>query len=298
MDRFEALTIFEAVAKRRSFVGASRSLGLSPPAVTRAVAGLEKHLGVALFHRSTRVVTLTEEGVAFLERTQDILAQLRDAEHLAMGSRNEPRGELHVTAPVMFGRLHVLPVLTELLARHRDMTARVMLLDRNVRLAEEGIDVAVRIGVLEDSSLIALGLGSVRQTIVASPDYCARRGTPRTLDELAGHDIIATEGPRSADHWTFGPDGKDHRPITPRITLNSIDAVIAAARDGLGLANVLSYQVKAPLRAGQLVSLLDDHAPPALPISLLFAPNRATLPTARAFIDAMRDRAQVRSLEK
>jgi DNA-binding transcriptional LysR family regulator len=291
MDRFEALTIFTAVARQRSFVGASRALGLSPPAVTRAIASLETHLGVALFHRSTRVVTLTEEGIAFLERAQDILAQLREAEHLVMGHQAEPRGELHITAPVMFGRLHVLPVLTELLARHKDMTARVMLLDRNVRLAEEGIDVAVRIGALEDSSLIAVPLGSVRQTIVASPDYVARRGLPQTLDDLADHDIIATDGSRSVDHWTFGTDGSDQRPVKPRLTLNSIDAVIAAARDGLGLANVLSYQVETALGAGDLVSLFDQQAPPALPVNLLFPANRSTLPTVRIFIDAMRSRS-------
>jgi DNA-binding transcriptional LysR family regulator len=292
MDRFEAFTTFAAVARQRSFAGASRSLGISPPAVTRIIAALERHLGVALFHRSTRVVTLTEEGVVLLDRAQDILSQLRDAEHLVMGRRAEPRGELHITAPVMFGRLHVLPALSGLLSHHQGMTARVMLLDRNVRLAEEGIDVAVRIGPLEDSSLIAITLGFVRQMIVASPDYCARRGVPGDMAALAGHDIIAIEGSRSAERWIFGPNGKDQQDVTPRLTLNSIDAAIAAAVGGLGLANVLSYQVEDALRADKLQTILDDLAPPALPVSLLFAANRASLPMVRAFVDAMRDHAR------
>jgi DNA-binding transcriptional LysR family regulator len=290
VDKLEAFRVFAAVARHRGFAAAGRELGMSPPATTRAIAGLERHLGVALFHRTSRVVTLTEEGAALLERVRDILSLVRDAEHQVMGRRSEPGGELHVTAPVMYGRLHVLPVLANLLSRHPGMTARLMLLDRNVRLAEEGVDVAVRIGELEDSSLIATGIGSVRQTIVASPGYLARRGVPRTPDDLAGHDAIVADGARDGSRWRFGEAGRETREVRPRITLNSLDAVIAAACDGLGLANVLSYQAAEHVATGELVAVLEEHAPPALPVHLLYPANRASLPTVRLFLDAMRRR--------
>jgi DNA-binding transcriptional LysR family regulator len=154
MDRFEALTAFVAVGDQLGFASAARALGTSPSGITRAVAALERHLGVTLFHRSTRAVSLTDEGLAFLERARRVLADLREAEQVAMGGRSVPRGQLHITAPVLFGRLHVLPVIEALLVQHERLTARMMLIDRDVRIVEEGIDVAVRIGVLADSALL------------------------------------------------------------------------------------------------------------------------------------------------
>jgi len=298
MDKFEAFRVFTAVARQGGFAAAGRTLGMSPPATTRAIAALEAHLGVALFHRTSRVVRLTEEGSALLERVADIQSLVRDAEQVVMGHRTEPRGELHVTAPMMFGRLHVMPVIADLLARHPGMNARLMLLDRNVRLAEEGIDVAVRIGVLEDSSLIATRIGEVRQVIVASPAYLAQRGVPATPGDIVGHDAIVTDGARGGDRWRFGPDGRASHAITPRLAVNSIDAVLAAACSGVGLANVLSYQAEKALKAGTLQTVLDDFAPPALPIHLLYPANRATLPTVRVFIDAMRRRSPSRRTEE
>jgi len=191
----------------------------------------------------------------------------------------------------MFGRLHVLPVIARLLADHPAMTARLMLIDRNVRLAEEGIDVAVRIGPLADSSLIATRIGQVRQVIVASPAYLARRGVPASPDDLGGHDAIVAEGARDGDRWRFGPDGRTARAVGPRLSLNSIDAVLAAARDGVGLANVLSYQAAEAIAAGELQPILEQYAPPGLPVHLLYPANRASLPTVRTFIDAMRGRS-------
>jgi len=292
MDRFETLTAFVAVADRRGFAAAARALETSPPAITRAVAALERHLGVTLFHRSTRAVSLTDEGAAFLDRARRILADLREAEQIVMGGRSVPRGQFHVTAPVMFGRLHVLPVIGALLADHDGLSARMMLIDRNVRIVEEGIDVAVRIGALVDSALRAVAIGSVQQTIVASPAYLARHGVPAAPADLGGHRCIVGSGVRVGSAWPFGTKGELTVEIVPRLTVNTIDATIAAAEAGLGMANVLSYQSAEAIAAGRLVRVLEAHAPAPLPVSLLYDAGRAAMPAVRVFIDAMRERSR------
>jgi len=292
MDRFESLTAFVAVADRRGFAAAARSLEISPPAITRAVAALERHLGVTLFHRSTRAVSLTDEGAAFLDRARRILADLREAEQIVMGGRSVPRGQLYVTAPVLFGRLHVLPAIGALLAKHDGLSARMMLLDRNVRIVEEGIDVAVRIGALADSALRVVTVGSVRQTIVASPAYLAEHGMPAIPADLDGHRCIVGSGVRVGSAWPFGSKGERIVDVVPRLTVNTVDATIAAAEAGLGLANVLSYQSAEAIAAGRLVSVLADHAPPPMPVSLLYDAGRAAMPAVRLFIEAMRELAK------
>lgn len=292
MDRFETLTAFVAVADQRGFAAAARTLGISPPAITRAVAALERHLGVTLLQRSTRAVSLTDEGAAFLDRARRILIDLREAEQIVMGGRSTPRGQLYVTAPVMFGRLHVLPAINALLARHADLNARMMLLDRNVRIVEEGIDVAVRIGALTDSALRVVTIGAVRQIVVASPEYLAGQGAPAGPADLVGHRCIVGSGPRAASAWSFGTRGETSVPVTPRLTVNTVDATIAAAEAGLGLANLLSYQVEQAVAAGRLVEVLADHAPAPLPVSLLYESGRAAMPSVRSFIEAMRERAR------
>lgn len=294
MDRFETLTAFVAVADHRGFAAAARTLNVAPPAVTRAVAALERHLGVSLFHRSTRAVSLTDEGAAFLDKARRILTDLREAEQIITGGRSVPRGQLYVTAPVMFGRLHVLPVINDMLARHDGLSARMMLLDRNVRIIEEGIDVAVRIGALTDSALRTVTIGSVRQTIVASPAYLAEYGVPITPSDLVAHRCIAGNGIRVANAWPFGTKGDIIVPLAPRLTLNTIDAAIAAAEAAQGLANVLSYQVAEAISAGRLVPVLADHAPPPVPVNLLYDAGRAAMPAVRTFIEAMRERARQR----
>jgi DNA-binding transcriptional LysR family regulator len=292
MDRFEALSAFVAVADKRSFSAAARALGQSPAKVTRVIAALEAHLGVTLLHRSTRSVTLSHEGAALLERARGLLSDLHDAEHLVMGGASAPQGEIHITAPVMFGRLHVLPAVARLLAEHGGLSVRMMLVDRNVRIVEEGIDVAVRIGELPDSSLMAVRLGTVRQTIVASPDYLQRRGTPRSTSDLACHDCIGGTGVRFEKAWRFGKAKEIRIPITPRLTVDDVAFTIAAAEAGAGIANVLSYQVADKLQSGQLVSLLEDALPPPIPVQLLYHSSRAAMPAVRAFIDSMRDHAR------
>jgi DNA-binding transcriptional LysR family regulator len=295
MDRLLTLEMFVAVAGEGGFAAAARKLGSSPPAVTRGIAALEARLGTSLFHRSTRAVALTDAGTAFLGQARRILAELAGAERELRGAVAEPRGQLHLTAPVMFGRLHVLPVVGDLMAQHRDLMVRMMLIDRNVRIVEEGIDVAVRIGPLADSTLKAVRIGAVRQMLVASPAYLARRGAPATVADLAGHDLIGTMGPRWTSEWQF-TSGRWRLDAPPRLVVNTVDGVLAAAEAGLGIANLLSYQLAEAVDAGRLISLLADEQPPALPVHLLFEPSRAALPAVRLFVDAMRARLRMAGL--
>lgn len=290
MDRLGTYEMFIAVADLGSFSGASRQLGVSPPALSRGIAALEARLGVSLFHRSTRAVSLTDEGAALLSRAQWLVAGLADAERAVAGAQAEPRGQLYLTAPVTFGRLHVLPVVAELLDRHPALEVRMMLIDRNVRMIEEGIDVAVRIGALGDSALKSVQIGAVRQTIVASPAYLARFGVPGSAQQLINHRLIASTGPRAVSEWRFA--GRREAPIRPRLRVNTVDAALAAAEAGAGIANFLSYQVAEALSAGRLVEVLRPAAPEVLPVSLLFEASRANLPATRAFIDEMKARGR------
>ena len=290
MDRLGTYEMFIAVAEQGSFSGAARQLGVSPPALSRGIAELEGRLGVSLFHRSTRAVSLTDQGAALLPQAQRLVAELADAERSVAGAQAEPRGQLYLTAPVAFGRLHVLPVVTELLSRHPALEVRMMLIDRNVRTIEEGIDVAVRIGALGDSALKSVQIGTVRQVIVASPAYLARHGVPKGPDQLTQHQLIASTGPRAANEWRFA--GRKEAPVRPRLHINTVEAALAAAEAGTGIANFLSYQVAEALSSGRLIEVLRPVAPEALPVSLLFEASRATLPAARAFIEAMKLRGR------
>lgn len=289
MDRLLTLEMFVAVAGERGFAAAARKLGHSPPAVTRGIAALEARLGTSLFHRSTRAVVLTDAGAAFLGEAQRILAELSAAERTARGAEVAPRGQLYLTAPVMFGRLHVLPVVSDLLAQHSDLSVRMMLIDRNVRIVEEGIDVALRIGALTDSRLKAVKVGQVRQMLVASPAYLARNGAPESIAELATHALIAMDGPRAGGEWQFAQTRFRLDP-RPRLVINTVDGSLAAAEAGVGIANLLSYQAMAAVDDGRLIALLPADQPQALPVHLLFEPSRARLPSVRLLIAAMKAR--------
>jgi DNA-binding transcriptional LysR family regulator len=289
MDRLLTLQMFVAVADAGSFAGAARALRASPPAVTRGVAALEARLGTILFHRSTRAVSLTDEGAAFLGNARRILGELADAERQLACGQSEPSGALHITAPVLFGRLHVLPVMAALLDQHPLLTAQMMLIDRNVRIVEEGIDVAVRIGPLADSALKAVRIGAVRALLVASPAYLARFGVPATAAALAQHRLIASMGPRSAAEWKLAR-GRSAPLPPPKLRINSVAGAIAAAEAGVGIANLLSYQVGAAIRAGRLIEVPGASAAEALPVHLLFEASRSGAAATRAFIDAMVER--------
>jgi DNA-binding transcriptional LysR family regulator len=293
MDRLQTLEMFVAVADHGGFAAAARALRVSPPAVTRGIAELEARLGVVMFHRSTRAVTLTEEGAGFLERARRIISELVEAERALSGAQSAPRGQLYVTAPVAFGRLHVLPVVAELLDRHPDLTVRMMLIDRNVRIVEEGIDVAVRIGPLADSALKSVQIGAVRQVLVASPAYLARSGIPGEHQDLIHHHLIGSTGPRAASEWRFG-EIRTRVTVQPRLLVNTVDASVAAAEAGVGIANLLNYQAQDAMRAGRLIEVLRPDAPEMLPVHVLFEASRSAAAGVRVFIEAMRDRGRAK----
>lgn len=293
MDRLASYEMFVAIAREGSLTAAARRLGLSAQAVTRGLAGLEDRLGVRLFHRTTRAVSLTAEGAEHLPRIERLLRDLAESERELVGNLAEPHGELAITAPVMFGQLHVMPVVAELLSQYPALDIRLLLLDRNVRLIEEGIDVALRIGDLPDSALRAVKIGSVREVIVASPGYLARKGHPASTAALAGHDLIASTGPRGAAEWRFGSSDGAVR-ARRRLKVNTVSAALAAAEAGVGLANFLSYQAADALAGGRLIEVLRPAHERAIPVHLLFEAGRANSAATRLFIDAMRLRGRQR----
>ena len=286
MDRLEMLRIFVAVADKASFAEAARRLRVSPTAASRAVAALEQSLGTPLLQRTTRSVRLTEDGATYLERCRAALADLDDAALALRGAGVRPGGSLVVTAPVTFGRIHILPIATGLLRAHPGLEVALTLIDRFVRVVDEGIDVAVRIGDLADSSLHALKVAKVRRVLVASPDYLAAQGTPANVPALHGHALISFTEIDRAQEWRFGATDKTALRIAPRLTVNTADAAIAAAVAGLGIARVLSYQALAAVASGSLVTLLDGFSPPPVPVHLVYQANRRASVNVRAFIDA------------
>lgn len=288
MDQLEAIRTFVAVAEQRSFVEAARSRGISPTAASRAVSELEARLGVVLLRRTTRTVLLTQQGATYLERSRHALEELDDAARGLRGDNADPKGDLIITAPVVFGRLHVLPVALAMMRRYPELTVRLMLTDRVVRLVEEGVDIAVRIADLSDSALRAARVGETRRVLVASPSYLKERGTPQQVTDLHGHDLIAFDNFALSNEWRFGKDGRQVIRLKPRLFTNSVDAAIEAVITGAGIARILSYQVDAHVKAGSLAYVLPDQDPPPVPISLLFQANRGRSANVRAFIEWMR----------
>lgn len=285
MDRLRALRTFICVAEYSSFAEAGRRLNLSPTTVSRTIAALEASAGVQLLMRTTRSVRLSDDGVLFLERCRAGVAEIDAAFELVRGRRQAPSGTLVVTAPVMFGRLHVQPIVFELLRLYPELHVRLLLLDRVVNLVEEGIDVAVRISDLADSGLHMLRVGEVRRVLSASPAYLASRGRPDTLSDLRHHDVVWIEneaGPHRG--WGLNDARRFGRPA--RLSVNNVEAAVAAAVAGLGVVRTLSYQTADEVAAGRLEHLLTDDTGPALPVSLLFQSGRKHHPNVRAFIDA------------
>ncbi len=288
MDRIEAITAFVAVCDASGFAPAARRLGLSPSAVTRLVAGLEAQLGVRLLQRTTRAVRLTDAGARYLDRVRRVLADLRDAETIAQQSDAQPRGRLVVGAPLMFGRLHVAPLLSRYLQEFPEVTAELLLSDRFANLVEDGIDVAIRIGELPDSGLIVRRFGATRRIVVASPRYLAESGgPPRHPDDLARYSLAASTGLSADPAWRFA--GSNGTPIMirvePRYVSNSNDVAIGHATAGGGLARVLSYQAADALAAGTLVEVLREFALPAQPIQAVYPSARLLSPKVRGLLD-------------
>jgi DNA-binding transcriptional LysR family regulator len=256
--------------------------------VSRTVSQLEERLGVQLLHRSTRKLTLTEAGAAFYESAKRILAEIDEAELSLVGSASAPRGALSITAPLLFGRLHVAPVVVEMLEKHRDVTAELLLVDRNVSLAEEGVDVAVRIGRLDDSALVARPLGEVPRVVCASPAYLRRHGTPKAPEDLRQHECLRFGALTPGRDWTFQRDGKPVRvAVGGRLDCNVGEPVIDAARAGVGIVMALGYQVAGDLKSGSLLRLLRKFEPPPLPVSAVYHSPRLMAVRVRVFLDLL-----------
>ena len=298
-DRFEVMRAFIAVCDAQGFSAAARKLDLSPSVVTRLVAGLEERLGVRLLQRTTRSISLTDAGSRYLERARRIVAEVEEAELSAQEERGEPTGKLVVAAPSVFGRLHVRPLLTRYLALYPKVTVELQIANHYVNLVEEGIDVAVRIGELVDSGLIARFLGHTRRKRVASPDYLAAHGVPRVPGDLAAHRLIVISNAAVRREWPFWFDGVETSvPVTPHFTCNSGEAAIDHAIAGGGIVSVYSFQVPEAYRTGRLVEVLRDFAPPPVPIQVLFPTSRLLSRKVRAFIDLMEQGSSAWRLEE
>ena len=286
MDRFHELRAFIAVAEAGGFAKAATSLNSSPPAITRAVAGLEDRLGVRLFNRTTRTVHLTEPGIRFLEDAKRVLSDLDTAEQDVKGEARLATGQLSITASLAFGRSVLQPIVADFTDAHPLVSVSMLLFDRVVDLVDEGFDLAVRIAHLPDSSLVSSLVGDVRRVLVASQDYLAKRGTPLRPADLKSHAMIAHTALMPNREWRFFESGKPERlAVLPRIEINDAHAGIQLAEQGKGITIVLSYMVADALRSGRLVTVLDNYVPPPVPVHLIYAQRRIIAPKVRAFID-------------
>lgn len=283
MDRLHLMTVFVAVAEEESFAAGARRLGMSPPAVTRAVAALEDRLGVKLLNRTTRYVRVTDAGSRYLDDCRRIIHETDEADEAAVGINAEPRGHLEVTAPVMFGRLFVIPGIVDYLKRYPEMEVSAVFLDRVVNLLEEGFDVGIRIGELPDSTMRAICVGQVRRVLCASPGYLAMNGMPNTPAELAKHKIVAASGVSPVMDWKFAQNITVR--VKPRLTVTSNDAAIEAIQEGLGISRLLSYQVASYVNSGQLQTVLSEYEPKALPIHVVHREGRYASAKVRTFVD-------------
>jgi DNA-binding transcriptional LysR family regulator len=283
------MRLFVAIADEGSLTGAAQALGTSQPSVVRGLARLEAHLGVRLFHRSTRRIALTDEGRRYLADSRQILGALAEADAGMRAELSAPAGLLRITTPVQFGQMYVAPALNRLVAQHASIRVELILLDRVVNLVEEGFDAAIRIGALEDSSLIARALGVVRRVVVASPGYLARHGRPSHPNDLRNADCVGFTG-ASGPNWRFRDGGRQLKlSIDSRVTFNLVTPGIAACRDGLGFGGFLSYQVAPDVADGALEIVLADFEPPPLPISVIYPHARLLPARTRLFIDTMRE---------
>lgn len=287
MDRLEAMSVFAAIVDGGSLSAAGRRLNVPLATVSRRLADLEAYLKTRLITRSTRKLELTDAGRDYLDASRQILEQVEEAERAATGAYAKVRGRLMVAAPIVFGRLHMVPVAAAFLETHPEVDIQLRLCDRNVNLIEEHVDVALRIGTLPDSSIVATRVGNIRRVVCASPAYLNRFGTPRTLGDLTGHRCITFDELDADSVWLFaGADGqKHHARVHSRMTVSTAEAAIEAAVLGLGLTRVLSYQVENALEDERLVRVLGEQEPPDVPASLIYSGHGRLPMKTRAFID-------------
>jgi DNA-binding transcriptional LysR family regulator len=290
MDRIHQMQVLVAVAEEEGFSSAARRLSLSGPAITRAISSLEEDLNVQLFKRTTRQVRITEAGARYLEDVKRILSDITDAEETISETAAAPKGHLVVTAPAMFGRLHVMPGIATFLKKFPDMTVDALFLDRIVDMLEEGVDVGVRIGRLPDSSIRARKVAEVRTVLVGSPDYLVAKGIPRSPKDLANHALIAARTGNFSPAWRFSAENREISvKVRPRLTATSNDAVIEAAVNGLGITRALSYQVGPAVADGRLKVVLEEWELPPIPVHIIHREDRTVPVKVRAFIDCLYD---------
>lgn len=283
MDKLYLMTVFVAVAEEESFAAAARRLNMSPPAVTRAIATLEEELGVKLLNRTTRYVRSTDAGQRYLDDARRIVAEVAEADEAAQGVNAAPRGHLAITAPVLFGKMYVLPGVVEFLRLYSEMEVSAVFLDRVVNLMEEGFDVGIRIGELPDSSMKAIRVGSVRRVVCAAKSYLDERGRPLHPEQLSGHNIIMAGPVSPSAEWKFA-SGLSVR-VKPRLCVTSNDAAIEAAVHGFGITRLLSYQVAPLVAAGKLEVLLAEFDQSLLPVHVVHREGRHASGKVRTFVD-------------
>jgi DNA-binding transcriptional LysR family regulator len=297
VDRLEAMTILLRVVETGSFSAASRALGMPLATVSRKVNELEVRLGTRLLARTTRMVALTDAGALYVASVRRILEELDETERTARGEFNAPRGELVLTAPVLFGRLHILPIVTDFLAAYPEINIRLPLSDRNLHLLDEHVDMAARIGMLPDSRMVATRVGSMRTVVCASPKLIAARGMPERPEDLAALPSVGFDSLSTATTWPFRQKGAKETidaPIRPRLTVSTAEAAVSAATDGVGVTRVLHYQCADAVRDGSLRILLADFEVEPLPVHLLHA-GRGALPSkTRVFLDFAASRLRER----
>jgi DNA-binding transcriptional LysR family regulator len=289
IDRLDTMRVFVAALDEGSLARAGRRLGRSPAAVTRAISALEGHVGARLLHRTTRRLQLTEAGERYAAVCRRVLTDLEEADLAMAGHKSAPRGVLTVTAPVMFGTRVLRPIVGEFLRMHPAVQVRYLLLNRMTNFIDEGIDVALRIAPMRDSSLIAVRIGEVRRVLCASPKYLESRLKIESLSDLARHDCIGIEPTSPTDIWSFPPSvgGRVTRTvrIKPRLMVNTDEAAVSAAIDGEGIVQILSYKVQNEVAGGSLVVLLPECEPPPVPVHLVTSSERLAFAKVRAFMD-------------
>jgi DNA-binding transcriptional LysR family regulator len=286
MDKLQAMAAFVRIVETGSLTRAAQSLSTSLPSVVRTLASLERELDVRLLNRTTRRMHLTDEGAQYIGQCRAILAAVRDAEATLDSRRAEPQGRIAVTAPVLFGRRYVAPVVNEYLARHRAVTADLLLVDRPVGIVEEGLDVGVRIGALADSSLVAIPVGMLRRVACASPQYLRKHGVPRKPEDLRGHACIRFSALTPGTQWRFRVGRRSvATPVSTRLTCNQVDAATAACIDGIGIAMFLSYQVAGAVSERQLRYVLEEFEQEPVPVHVIYPHARLPSATVRAFVE-------------
>lgn len=291
MDRLEAMSILLTVVETGSLSAAGRRLNVPLATVSRKVSELEAHIGARLFNRSSRQFTPTDAGIAYIDACRRIIDDVEEAERVASGEFRTPKGDLIITAPIVFGRLHLLPVVIEFLRNYPEVDIKIVFADKLVDLLEDRVDLALRIGALPDSGLFAIRLGTIRHVVCASPAYLAEHGVPRDLDELEAHACVAFQTLTAAGIWKFKTATVAPR---ARLIVTTAEAAIDAAVAGVGVTRVLSYQVEAAVRSGKLVVVLDEYEPEPLPVSLVHSGERLLPLKLRAFLDFATPRLKAR----